>query len=253
LLLTEDFFSESDSDSMPELVSLAGQTSSTDDSINLGICGLCFEEQHATTADCPLHGPGPRTATQIGSSSIGEFYEHVGYLLPELKWEHSDIRKGDQEMRRMLDIALGPTMNEWLTLPPHVSFWTLQAGARDARRAFEEFTTKYDAEKAEKERQRATTNNLEAEAGVSGNRSKAESTATDQVPAVSFTSQPFRNAHPLITQVKPPVLNPNRRRIIKRDEYSSSSAFLSSSYSSDAISYEEVEVHAPVPYQVETV
>jgi hypothetical protein len=98
-----------------------------------------------------LHGPRPQTAAQIDVSSTGESYDCYDYLLPELKQEPSVISEKDQEMQRVLDVALGLTMSEWLTLPPHVSFQTLQAGAQDARRAFEEYTIEYDAERAEKE------------------------------------------------------------------------------------------------------
>jgi hypothetical protein len=94
-------------------------------------------------------------------------------------------------------------MSEWLTLPPHVSFRTLQAGARDARRAFEEFTLEYDAEKADKERASV------AEASGSEDRSKAESTATDQVNNLSLSSQLSRGAHLNDLQVKVPVFNPH--------------------------------------------
>jgi hypothetical protein len=95
--LADDLFG-SDSDSLPELVSLAGQTSSTDDSISLGICGLCFEEQHTATADCPLHGPGPRTSAQVNDNLIGEFRKNNAYQTLKLGRGPSDIPERNQEM-----------------------------------------------------------------------------------------------------------------------------------------------------------
>jgi hypothetical protein len=135
-------------DSMPDLVPVYQSSDATD----LGLCGLCFEEQHAATRDCPLYRPRNRAdvGLQDPEETLPSEYICDVYFSPELT---RNIEDGglSAEMTHVLDIALGPTMTEWLSLPPEVMFRALTTAAREARQAFEEFTIEFDARRKEKE------------------------------------------------------------------------------------------------------
>ncbi|KAJ7714997.1 hypothetical protein B0H16DRAFT_1742328 [Mycena metata] len=115
--------SRSDPESLPDLESWSDA-----DSADMGVCGLCFEAQHQSTMDCPLFGTKTRTSVDASSN-----------VLEDLRGAEEPF---SMEMRRVLDVALGPTLKERLSMPlsAALSYQALATTARKARKAFEFYT-----------------------------------------------------------------------------------------------------------------
>ncbi|KAF7361899.1 RT-RNaseH-2 domain-containing protein [Mycena venus] len=227
--LEDDIFGSDDSDygDIPGLVGSV-EDSRTNSSADLGICGLCFESQHESTLDCPLFRPKPSKERVVGGDGSSE-----GVLTEQRM----------MEMQQVLDIALGPTMREWLTLPPAaVPFQALVAAAGEARKAFEEYTVEFEWRREEEEKgivrgmESTAADGLQAlrrEQGVvkeGMDRKTAERRADSPFPRLPRVTRDLSHTAHLI----PPNFNVNRGNPVTRDEWSSSaSASPSSSVTDD--------------------
>ncbi|KAJ7035055.1 hypothetical protein C8F04DRAFT_1182745 [Mycena alexandri] len=139
-------------DDLPDLV--YADANDSDSSVDMGVCGLCLEAQHKSTRDCPLFGPRERhtyDASAVGVDAqsrpaAGTDAESASWMGA---WDNDERAAPggaeeafSMEMRRVLDVALQPTLKEWMSLPlsQPLTFQALQTIARDARVAFEMFT-----------------------------------------------------------------------------------------------------------------
>ncbi|KAJ7905741.1 hypothetical protein B0H14DRAFT_2554196 [Mycena olivaceomarginata] len=129
----ELFPSGSDSNSMPDLVSMYSSSSDSDDGIQAleqGLCNLCLERQHTSALDCSLFGIERAVREVKRLSDI---------------WEDKKDSSSQGDMQMEADDPLAPTMSEWLSRRPvSMAFQALVAAAREARLVFEEFTVEFD-------------------------------------------------------------------------------------------------------------
>ncbi|KAJ7116176.1 hypothetical protein C8R46DRAFT_1051393 [Mycena filopes] len=119
LKLDDDLFGEG-SDSTDSLPDLEGVAPAKPD-----LCRIC-SEPHKSSQYCPLLQPKPRFTTDES----------------KLKKIINEPLPFSAEMRRVLDVAVGPFLDEWLQ-PGYnepLTFRALMDTAREARVAFEEFT-----------------------------------------------------------------------------------------------------------------
>ncbi|KAJ7741278.1 hypothetical protein B0H16DRAFT_1464475 [Mycena metata] len=267
--------SRSDPESLPEL-----EEWSDAGSVDMDVCGLCFEAQHQSTMDCPLFGAKTRTTVDVLCSVLENLrnVEGMWYLDDWLSLNIDDayvIEPFSMEMHCVLNVALGPTLKEWLSMPlsASLSYQALATTACKARKAFEFFThdTKLRMDEMhEKNLQRkdeGMEDDLEAqrEREVEGiiarmqkelaaemdehlqahNSSTREQLQREEGRLRSAEDPNFigsvtssDNAHsPYLTALSPPALNPHHGDVITHDSWSSSS-----SGSSDSGSYEEVHI-----------
>jgi hypothetical protein len=129
----ELFPSDSDSDSMPDLVSLYSSSSDSDNrmqALEQRICDLCLERQHTSALDCSL----------FGIERVVREVERLSDI-----WEDKKSGSDQENLQRGVDNSQVPTMSEWLShRPVSVAFQALVAAAQEARLAFEEFTVEFD-------------------------------------------------------------------------------------------------------------
>jgi hypothetical protein len=100
----ELFPSDSDSDSMPDLVSLYSSSSDSDNgmqALKQGICDLCLERQHASALDCSL----------FGIERVVREVERLSDI-----WEDKKSGSDQENLQRGVDNSQVPTMSEWLSL-----------------------------------------------------------------------------------------------------------------------------------------
>jgi hypothetical protein len=252
LEISDDPFS-SDTDSLPDLVPLYPELASThasnasNSSEAREVCAKCFELHHPSAQDCPLFGsrvPVRNIAfTDAGEPIPGVLsiaYTRFGSFTDDV----TDSPEQADELRRVLDVALGPTLNEWISYAPRQSSAELAAAARDARQIFAEFTREFDQEGTH---ERSETEDLEHEAiaalrDLATKTSKEIDTATDPVLPIT---------QPIPVYAPTPTFNPQHGKIITRDVWSSSSASESAS-SSDITSYDGSEPYSPNFHRLET-
>ncbi|KAJ6454045.1 hypothetical protein C8R47DRAFT_1083268 [Mycena vitilis] len=215
----------SSSDSMPDLVPIPTNDDSLPSPVDLGICGLCFSPQHASTLECPLFGPG--TANESGRNGSHETSsEGPAYSL---------------ETRRVLDIALGPTMDEWLKLPhEEVSFRSLTAQAQSARKSYEAFIQDFEAKRRIAERPLGGAETAPAQPALGRLTidtrpiKTASEACLDSVPHLRLdhpdqtlliprpTTPPSIDEVSHAARLRAPIFNPHRGPVVTRDEWSSS-------------------------------
>ncbi|KAJ7016514.1 hypothetical protein C8F04DRAFT_1281195 [Mycena alexandri] len=125
---------------------------SSESSEEPGVCGFCFEPQHGTARDCPLYGPRTRRTFDasafnavaqlaVGAGSDAEIMPTIDEGAEEGMSEESD-ESFSIEMRRVLDVAIGPTIREWMGVPQAEQrvFRSLEALVKEARAAFDMYT-----------------------------------------------------------------------------------------------------------------
>ncbi|KAJ7743389.1 hypothetical protein B0H16DRAFT_1727776 [Mycena metata] len=131
------------------------QPSDSDSSEGTGVCRFCFEHEHRSTRDCPLFGLRTRTtydmsvpggaaraeeeggvASESGENDVNFICVVGTYLSPFAEESYS------LEMRRVLDVAVGPLVREMMGVPlaEERVFRSLEARVKEARAAFNMYT-----------------------------------------------------------------------------------------------------------------
>ncbi|KAF8130430.1 hypothetical protein K438DRAFT_1999408 [Mycena galopus ATCC 62051] len=230
----EDRLFETDSESMPELVSEAG-------SVNLGLCSYCLGEVHATHFDCPLYVPRLTTpeVTAVQALSSLASGENISITRKEncrieiyLLVDVTILPEMSPEMRKLLEGAKGSLQTEWVAPTALRPYDTAQA-----REMLEQFTTEYDGKQTVRGELGERTLARELEEGL---REMSSVTATDRVrtetpfphvpgvipPTHNRTNEPSHTA-----RLEPPVFY-RRGKVVDRELWSSSSPSHSSSSTS---------------------
>jgi hypothetical protein len=250
--MSDDLFS-SDSESLPELVDMPLTSSSSTSIREAGLCELCFETRHETLLDCPVLASTPPLKNAVITTDNGGFLVGVWYLDDFLAFElirtFPDRPDRAAEIRRVLDIAIGPVLNEWITFTPERTMEAVTAAEREARRVFTDFIVDFEREPEEQQPQEARGREQDAAAALCelAARTNEEGTATD--PSLSRSSHPI--AQPIPVYAPPPIFNIHHGGVVTRDAWSSSSASASVTTSNNT-SYDEVDPYLPVFHRLET-